>query len=153
MALGEKPGEAIITSDRNLCNTLVAGVQSNDSAVVKVGTIDDFCADRGIQRVDLLKTDTEGFEAFVLKGASETLAKGNVDFLVAECDFIRRPDQPHGDFFEIYAMLAPLGFTMVSFYTGGVDERGWVWGNMLMMREGAAGGLQMTRSPKMRRFT
>jgi FkbM family methyltransferase len=147
MALGDKSGEAVITTDRNGRNTLLSAVPSKDSVVAKVGTVDDFCADRGIQRVDLLKTDTEGFETFVLKGAGEMLAKGNVDFVVTECDFFRRPDEPHGDFFEIHAMLAPLGFTLVSLYTGGVDQRGWIWGNMLMMREGVADGLRVLVSP------
>jgi FkbM family methyltransferase len=151
LALGDKPGEAVITSDRDGRNTLLSAVPSNDSVVAKVGTVDDFCFDHSIFRVDLLKTDTEGFETYVLKGAGEMLAKGNVDFVVAECDFFRRPDEPHGDFFEIHAMLAPFGFSVVSLYTGGVDQHGWVWGNMLMMREGAADGLRLQLSPYRRR--
>ncbi len=138
MALGDTAGEAVVTSDRDGRNTLLSGVPSEGSASTKVETVDGFCADRGIQRIDVLKTDTEGFETYVLKGASESLGKGVIDFIVAECDFFRRQGEPHGDFFEIHDQLAPLGFRVVSFYTGGVDSRGWVWGNVLLMREGAA---------------
>jgi FkbM family methyltransferase len=147
MALGDKSGEAVITNDRDGRNTLLSVVPSKDSVMAKVGTVGDFCADRGIHRVDLLKTDTEGFETFVLKGAGEMLAKGDINFVVSECDFFRRPDEPHGDFFEIYAILAPFGFTLVSLYTGGVDQRGWIWGNMLMMREGAIDIHRVMASP------
>lgn len=146
-ALGDEPGEASMTTDRGGQNTLIAGVSSNGSAIARVRTLDDFCADRDIQRVDLFKIDTEGFETFVLNGASDMLSKGRIDFVVAECDFTRRPDEPHGDFFEIHAMLAPLGFNMIGLYNGGVDERGWIWGDMLMMREGTAGGIPVVCSP------
>jgi hypothetical protein len=44
-------------------------------------------------------------------------------------------------------MLAPLGFNMVGFYNGGVDGGGWVWGDMLMMREGVADGMPVVCSP------
>jgi FkbM family methyltransferase len=148
MAMGAEPGQAVMTSDRDGLNTILTdGVASDSTVAIEVGSVDDFCAARGIQRIDLLKIDTEGFETFVLKGANEMLTKGKVDFVVAECDFVLRPDQPHGNFFEMHDMLAPLGFTMASMYTGGVDERGWVWGNMLMMREGVAEGLPVVCSP------
>lgn len=150
LALGDERGKASMTTDRDGLNTLIAGVASSGSVIARVSTVDDFCADRDIQQVDLLKIDTEGFETFVLKGASDMLSKIRIDFVVAECDFIRRPDEPHGDFFEIHSILAPLGFNMIGFYNGGVDERGWVWGDMLMMREGAADGMPVVCSPNWR---
>jgi FkbM family methyltransferase len=150
MALGDEPGEAAMTSDRGQLNTILPGVMSEGSVQVEMGTIDTFCAERGIKRIDLLKMDTEGFEKFVLKGATQMLANGNIDFIVAECDFFRRDDQPHGDFFELYHTLVPLGYTLVSLYTGGVDQRGFVFGNMLMMRERIVDGLQLTFSPNWR---
>lgn len=115
-------------------NTLV--LESNSAArhslvEVPVDTLDSFCAERRIQRVNLLKIDTEGYEMNVLKG-SERLLKGNcVDFILAECEFFRRDGEPHGDFMEISRFLLPFGFHVVSFYTGGVDGLGWVWGDVL----------------------
>jgi FkbM family methyltransferase len=150
MALGEEPGEATMTTDRDGRNTLISGVSSSCSVSAQVATLDSFCADIGIRRVDVLKIDTEGFETFVLNGARTMLSEGHIDFVVAECDFIRRKDEPHGDFFEIHALLAPLGFQMIGLYNGGVDEHGWVWGDMLMMRDGAAARMPVVGSPNWR---
>ncbi|MBY0385218.1 FkbM family methyltransferase [bacterium] len=38
-------------------------------------TLDDFCRDRSISRVDLIKIDVEGYEFKVLKGATEMIEK------------------------------------------------------------------------------
>jgi FkbM family methyltransferase len=45
---------------------------------VAVSTLDQFCSDHGIDAVDLLKIDTEGFEMDVLEGASTVLAGGQI---------------------------------------------------------------------------
>src|SRR4051812_10109880 len=52
--------------------------------------------------------------------------------------FSERPDEPHGDFTRIHALLAPAGYRVVSFYTGGVDDQGWRWGDVLLRRVTAA---------------
>ena len=117
-ALGATPGEAMMTTDRNRKNTLVPEVTAGSRANVRVDTVDNFCAERGIDHIDLLKIDTEGYEASVLEGASHLLQQGRVDFVMAECDFVRRPQEPHGDFFELHRKLDSKGFRVVSFYTG-----------------------------------
>lgn len=38
-------------------------------------TIDGFCKERNISRLDFIKIDTEGYESDVLKGAADTIAK------------------------------------------------------------------------------
>ncbi|HKP40099.1 FkbM family methyltransferase [Mycobacterium sp.] len=147
LALGATPGEATITTDRNVLNTMTPDVSSQALTTVQVDTVDQFCARRTIKRVGLLKIDTEGFEVSVLQGAATMLAEGRIDFALVECDFFRRPDEPHGDFFEVHDLLAPQGFRVVSFYTGGIDRRGWVWGDVLLMRQGCADHLPLTMSP------
>ena len=45
------------------------------SEIVNVTSIDSFCKKKNIDKIDLLKIDTEGHEAKVLKGANKMLKK------------------------------------------------------------------------------
>lgn len=45
---------------------------------VEVQTLDDFCAEHEVARIDLLKIDTEGHELSVLTGAERMLAAGAI---------------------------------------------------------------------------
>lgn len=94
-------------------------------------TVDDYVANQGIERVDLLKIDTEGHETAVLRGASDLLSRRATEFVVCECEFTARQDEPHGDFRAIFDLLEPLGYRVVSFYTSGIDNLGWLWGDVL----------------------
>jgi FkbM family methyltransferase len=94
-------------------------------------TIDEYVAQQQVARVDLLKIDTEGHEPAVLSGASKLLAAGTTEFVLCECEFTARADEPHGNFRAIFDILEPLGYRVVSFYTAGIDNLGWLWGDVL----------------------
>jgi FkbM family methyltransferase len=114
--------------------------------------IADYVRERGIDRVDLLKIDTEGHEEAVLRGALPLLQDGSTEFVLCECDFTRRPDEPHGDFRAIFEILEPLGYRIVSFYTAGVDNLGWLWGDVLLRyAPGERDSNWASRSPHARR--
>jgi FkbM family methyltransferase len=135
-ALGAARGSGKMTTESlSVGNTLVVneelGSSSGALVEVPVDTVDAFCADRNLQRVNLLKIDTEGYEMSVLRGAQNLLAEKRIDFILAECDFSRREGEPHGDFIEISQHVSAFGFRVVSFYAGGVDDLGWVWGDVL----------------------
>lgn len=114
---------------------------------VRTITLDTYASAADVQHVDVLKIDTEGHEPAVLRGASSLLSAGRVDHVLAECDFTARPDEPHGDFAEILALLAPLSFRVISFYTGGVDELGWRWGDVLLRRVIASQATRVALTP------
>ncbi|RJU95544.1 MAG: FkbM family methyltransferase [Candidatus Poseidoniales archaeon] len=51
---------------------------------VQVDTVDRYCSSRGIDRIDFLKIDVEGFEEDVLKGAAAMLADNNIGLVLFE---------------------------------------------------------------------
>jgi FkbM family methyltransferase len=112
--------------------TYQSGVHAGGEAIdVRSLTIDEYADAQGIERLGLLKIDTEGHEESVLRGARRRLEAGAIEFVVCECEFAPRPDEPHAQFAALHALLEPLDYRVVSFYTGGVDNLGWVWGDVL----------------------
>ena len=82
---------------------------------VEVTTVDDYCAARGIERIVVLKSDTQGFDLEVLKGAQRMMARRAVDLIFIEITFSEMYEGlPRFD--EIYAFLADRGYALVSFY-------------------------------------
>lgn len=72
-------------------SSLIAGDISAEEAkkkkasIVPITTVDRFCLERNISRVDVIKIDVESFEPQVVEGAEETLRKRHVKFLTYEC--------------------------------------------------------------------
>jgi len=57
---------------------------------VKIERLDDVLESRNIHQVDMIKMDVEGFEGFVLKGASKTLTSSNAKILMeTDDDFLK----------------------------------------------------------------
>jgi FkbM family methyltransferase len=69
-------------------SSLVPGRSAAGATVrrVPVVALDDVCASRGIDRIDLLKIDAEGADALVLEGASGLLARRAVRVVQFEYD-------------------------------------------------------------------
>ena len=83
---------------------------SNSSITVPVTTIDQFCEDQGIDRVDLLKVDVQGFEGEVLAGAVRTLR--NVDAVMVEISLYDFYDKASDSFFEVSSRMRDSGFAL-----------------------------------------
>jgi FkbM family methyltransferase len=93
-----------------------ADVQVQRRSVVRVRTIDDYCVEKGIERIDVLKSDTQGFDLEVLRGADQMIRRGAVRFVYVELNFC-----------ELYKSIPPVDvvlkhlrerdFELVSFYT------------------------------------
>ncbi len=76
-AVGEKPGELeIFLSDRQIGTHSAAQylVDGSRSIRVPMQSIDAFVASRGIQRIDLIKVDVEGYDGRVVEGAAHSLS-------------------------------------------------------------------------------
>ena len=155
-ALGADQGSGMMTAGlKSEHNKVLVNVEPDGELKplieVEIDTVDCFCSRRGIERVNLLKCDTEGYEMNVLRGAQGLLAEGRIDFILAECDFFRRESELHSEFIDIWNYLAGFGFHVVSFYTGGVDDLGWVWGDVLLRQVSTYRPGRISTSPTARR--
>ena len=87
-------------------------VQPSDGKVVgtedvSIETLDAFVARQGIDEIDLLKVDAEGFDLKVIAGAASTLAAGRVRFALIEVGF-HPDDDRHLLFDDVRAALLDI---------------------------------------------
>jgi len=85
---------------------------------VKIGTLDDYMAKTGIDYVDILKIDTQGFEDEVLKGAQGALRAQRIGVIETELilsDIYSRPLS----FLDIEQLLLPHGYRLFAIDQGG----------------------------------
>jgi FkbM family methyltransferase len=82
---------------------------------VQVTTLDEYCRTAGIDYIDILKTDTQGFELEVLRGAAGLIAEQRINLLHMEVIFASiYEDIPPFD--AVYRFLLDHGFELVGFY-------------------------------------
>jgi FkbM family methyltransferase len=77
--------------------------------------LDDFCKNENIERIHILKTDTEGFDLDVIAGGLSLLETGRIDNILSEV-CIDNKDSNHTNLFALKDMLQPYGFEMFSIY-------------------------------------
>jgi FkbM family methyltransferase len=82
---------------------------------VKVSTIDEYCESNRVERIDVLKLDTQGYDLEVLKGAQGLMLRGRIRLVLMEFIFSEMyKGLPRLD--EIWKLLADHGFSLVTFY-------------------------------------
>jgi FkbM family methyltransferase len=80
---------------------------------VSIKTIDSYCRENQIRKINLLKCDTQGFELEVLRGSSEMLE--HVQFVFLEVNFTE-VYKGLPSFFDIFDYLTSRGMELVKFY-------------------------------------
>ncbi|MFI5459577.1 MAG: FkbM family methyltransferase [Isosphaerales bacterium] len=94
----------------------IHGGLSRPAEVSRIVTIDEFCRDQGIERVDLIKTDTDGHELDVLQGARETLRNHRPVVVFEIGDYLLRERGHHfGQFLDLFD---PLGYRLINSKNG-----------------------------------
>jgi FkbM family methyltransferase len=88
LAMGAEPGKAAVALARLSVNNSVLNAPENPNTdsveTVELSTLDDFTAAQGVDRIDFLKVDTEGYDLKVLEGAERLLRSGAVTFIQVE---------------------------------------------------------------------
>ncbi len=82
---------------------------------VPVVTFDSYCKSANIQKVNLAKIDTQGFDVHVLRGAAEMMTVGNVGAILIEITFSQMY-QDGASLDQVYALLRQFGFQLLTFY-------------------------------------
>ncbi len=145
LGLGAHEHEATIRLTVSTQSSLLNAASDEDSrentATVSITTGDGWAAAQGVDSIDLLKIDTEGYDLEVLKGFGGLLSRGRIKAVLVECEFDRVTVEPHGNFFELHRLLTGYGMRIVTFYTDSATPRGMAWGNALFaVVAGAKGG-------------
>jgi FkbM family methyltransferase len=90
----------------------VHGGVIHDAESVDVLTIDEFCQTKGIERVDLIKIDTDGHELSVLRGARETLIR-NLPCIIFEAG-LYLIEENGGTFDQYIDYLTAFGYKLIN---------------------------------------
>ena len=121
LALGAKPSRQVFFENTrtDMSSFLPLGPNGwgeiSGKKEIEVSTVDNYCSQNGIHSIDLLKSDTQGFDLEVMKGAQRLLDARKVRLLHIELTF--QPlykDLPPVD--EILRFVSERGFELVSFY-------------------------------------
>ena len=103
----------------SLRNELSNGDSSLSGELITIRTLDSFCAEQNITHIDFLKTDAEGFELQVFKGAEKMLRARQIQFILAEVTF-DPGNKCHTSFFQLAEYLYGCGYHFFDIY----DDKG-----------------------------
>ena len=120
LACGDEDGTAqiAVAHGTSQMNQVRAATDSTDAGTaateIQVARLDTVCDEHGIDAVDILKTDTEGFDARVLAGAGQMLAEKRIRCVAVEVGFL--DDRQHSRFDEVYPILTGHGYELAGVY-------------------------------------
>jgi FkbM family methyltransferase len=141
-AIGSEAGEFTIYHRTNSeWNSLVKELNSSardenaSSEKVIVTTVDKFISENNIKKIDILKSDTEGFEIQVLKGAEKALKSQLIDIIYIEVGFLKG-DLQHTNWNEVTNYLEDYGYYFCGLFelSYGINLRP-CYGNALFMSD------------------
>jgi FkbM family methyltransferase len=113
--------------------SVTAWGEIRDRYPVEMITLDDYCRTHGIERIDILKIDTQGFDLQVLAGAEQMLRAPAIRMVFTEVIFSEMyKGLPRFD--ETYAFFADRGFALVSLYDFYYQNDRASWTDALFIR-------------------
>jgi FkbM family methyltransferase len=143
LAFGSRPGRArMLAQPLGVMNRIVsAPCPAMPTEEVEVVAGDTFCAAHRIDRIGLLKIDTEGHDLEVLVGFRGMLAARRIDYVEVECA-IAPTNTMHVPFTRLADFLFAFGYGLFNLYAGSRNnitqrtrERGIWYGNAIFVAE------------------
>jgi FkbM family methyltransferase len=139
LALGDNPGKSLLylNTSKDMNSLLKSNNprwgENDGESEITVTTVDKFCEEYKIHQIDLLKTDTQGFELQVLKGSSRMMAEKRIKLVAMEVIFSDMYEDI-APFDEVYRFMLENGFRLVSFYKFHFYEQLADWSDALFLR-------------------
>lgn len=120
IALGAQPGEIEVRLNPvSVFNSLSSAAQSKADGskvqVVTIETLDSFCEAQGIEEIDVLKTDTEGYDLEVMRGAEKYLSSHRIKFVFSEVCF-NAANKQNTLFFPVFDYLNSKNYKFLGLY-------------------------------------
>lgn len=119
LALGDRPGTLpfFVTRDYSVNDSLLEPAWKAEATEipVRVETLDEYCTAHGVQRIDFLKVDTQGYDLSVLHGARRMLTDQRVHIFCVELTFVPMyKGQP--SYLQILSFIDGFAYDLVGFY-------------------------------------
>jgi FkbM family methyltransferase len=119
--VGAQDGTLEFTENRNsdMSSFLPLGPEGWGEVLGKIAvpvvTVDGYCGENAVSRIDVLKIDTQGFDFEVLKGADRMLSNAQIRLVFMEVTFARLYEGlPRFD--AIFGFLADRAYRLVAVY-------------------------------------
>ena len=110
------PTNSLLDTEDSAASYWGEGLMETTGTVdVDIATIDEFCRDRKIKNIDVLKIDTQGTELEVLKGAAGMLSAGRIQLIYTEmivAPSYKGQGKPH----ELMGFLDSVGYDLSGLY-------------------------------------
>lgn len=90
------------------------------SKQVHCSTVDAYCKDNNIDRIDMLKIDTEGNDLEVMKGASRMIGDGKIGIIQFEFGLLNT--YSHSYLYDFSQFLNPFGYELYKIKPLGLDK-------------------------------
>jgi FkbM family methyltransferase len=108
-------------------------VGSAGEVEVTTTTLDDFCAQNGIDTLPILKMDIQGGELLALRGAERMLSRHAIDLVYTEVLFAEHYEG-QGDFAELSLHLRDRGYSLYGLYDLKRGRNGLLgWGDAIFV--------------------
>jgi hypothetical protein len=99
---------------------------------VEVRTLDDYAEVNGVRSIDILKSDTQGFDLEVLKGARSLMAANRIHMIYMEIIFSDMyKNLPPFD--EIFRFAIENNFKLVALYQFAIQNNVASWADALFV--------------------
>ena len=101
---------------------LQVGHHPTETITVKCNTLDEWLKDTGIDEIDFIKIDVEGYELQVLTGGTNTFRAAKSAFLLIEAKSVLASEVsgPGVSLEQLSGFLSPFGYRLMVLYTDNI---------------------------------